>query len=399
MKRILFVDDEPNVLQGLSRLLRPMRQEWKMEFAGSGAAALEIMEREPCDVVISDMRMPGMSGAELLDEVRRRYPQTVRIVLSGQTDKSDIVRSVDPVHQYLAKPCDAELLVETVNRAFALRGLLATEPLKRLVSQMESLPSLPTLYHQLMHELHSANASLHNVEKIISQDMGMAAKMLQMVNSAFFGLRRRVTSPGQAVMILGLDTIKGLALSSHVFSQVRQSRLQDFSLDRLWKHSMLVGGGARAIAHAAGGDARAVDYAFTAGMMHDVGKLILANEMSAEYKRMRKTAGARNLPIAIVEQESLAATHAEVGAYLLGLWGLPDPILEAVAYHHQPGISLVKNLGPLAAVHVADALADELIPDPDAGGSPLDLPYLTHLGIADRVTEWQRLLEKMIAES
>src|SRR5262245_37814840 len=100
MKKILFVDDEPNVLQGLERMLRSMRHEWEMQFAMSGPAALERLAEQTFDVIVSDMRMPGMTGAQLLTEVSQRHPHIVRIILSGQADQEDILRSVGPTHQY-----------------------------------------------------------------------------------------------------------------------------------------------------------------------------------------------------------------------------------------------------------------------------------------------------------
>ena len=145
-KRILFVDDEPAVLQGLQRSLRGMRQEWEMEFAASGREALETMARSPFDVVITDMRMPEMDGAQLLDQVRKRFPQTVRIVLSGQSDRETILRSIGPTHQYMAKPCDLEDLKQKLTHTFALRELLADPRLKEIVCQLENIPSLPSLY-------------------------------------------------------------------------------------------------------------------------------------------------------------------------------------------------------------------------------------------------------------
>ena len=143
-KRILFVDDEPNVLSGLRRMLRSMRREWFMAFAHSGLEALAMLDDTPFDIVVTDMRMPGMDGAALLKQVMHRHPKTVRIVLSGQADREEILRAVGPIHQYLSKPCDAETIKATLTRACALDGLLPDDHLKELISKMETLPSLPS---------------------------------------------------------------------------------------------------------------------------------------------------------------------------------------------------------------------------------------------------------------
>jgi DNA-binding NtrC family response regulator len=208
-KRILFVDDEPNVLAGLRRSLYSMREEWLMEFAASGPDALAAMERQVFDVVVTDMRMPGMDGAQLLNEVRERFPQTVRMVLSGQCDREAILNSVGPTHQYLSKPCDAEQLRSKIGQAFALRDLLENPVVQKVVSQLKDIPSLPALYQQILEELRSRDPSPAKVGKLIAKDMGMTAKTLQLVNSAFFGLRCHVSNPVQAANLLGLGYDQG----------------------------------------------------------------------------------------------------------------------------------------------------------------------------------------------
>ena len=191
-KGILFVDEEPNVLSGLRRIMHSMNDEWDMSFAGSAHEALTIMDSRSFDVIVSDMRILCTNGTELLNEVKKKHPQTIRIVLSGQTNRDKILRSISPIHQFLSKPCDTETIKKTLTRAFTLRDLLVNDNLKQLVSQIESLPSLPAIYNEIMEALNSKDASTGKVGEIISKDMGMSAKILQLVNSAFFGLPRRL---------------------------------------------------------------------------------------------------------------------------------------------------------------------------------------------------------------
>jgi putative nucleotidyltransferase with HDIG domain len=393
MKRILFVDDEPNVLQGLRRMLHSMRAEWEMQFAGSGAEALILLARAPVDVIITDMRMPGMDGAALLTAVRDRYPNIVRLVLSGHAQQEMAVRSVGPIHQFLAKPCDAEILKATVTRACALRALLADDRLKRLVSQIATLPSLPALYLAIIEELQSANASAQRVGAIISRDVGMAAKVLHLVNSAFFGLRRHVASPGEAVKLLGLETIKSLVLSVHIFLQVERPRVQGVSMEALWHHSLATGTLARRIAVAESVPGRIADYALMAGLLHDVGKLILISRCTDAYAATLTLARAEHLPLCEAERRTLHSTHAEVGAYLLGLWGLPDPLVEAIAYHHSPGDCPHREMSALTAVHAANALAEGCHGlEGDTGLAPtVDEDYLRGLGLSARLPAWQSM--------
>lgn len=392
MRKILFVDDESKVLDGLQRTLRPMRHEWEMAFVTGGAEALDTLAARPFDVVVSDMRMPGMNGAQLLTEVMRRYPQVVRIVLSGHSDQELILKSVGPAHQFLSKPCDTEAIKETVGRSCALRDLLAGESLQRLVSQMQTLPSLPTLYTQLVEELQSPNAAIKRVGEIISQDIGMTAKILQVINSAFFGLRRHISSPTEAVSLLGLDTVMTLVLSIQVFSQFKQDCLPLSFATALWSHSMRVGVFAKRVVQAEGCDPEMSKDAFTAGLLHDVGHLMTAANLPKEYTQMSALAQVCHLPQDEVERQVFGATHAELGAYLLGLWGLPNSIVEAVAYHHCPEQCSVQSFSPLTAVHLGDVLDCEThtarLEWRPAG---LNLDYLANLGLQDRLPAWQEL--------
>lgn len=391
-KRILFVDDEPNVLEGLERMLFPLRNEWQTAFAGSGAQALELMDKQPFDVVVTDMRMPGMDGAALLSEVMRRHPETVRFVLSGQSDRETIFRFVGPAHQFLAKPCDPKELKMCVDRAFALRDLLKSESLKRLVAQIHTLPALPEAYRKLTTELQSPDASIANVGKIIESDAGMTAKMLQLVNSAFFGVRRRVSSAAQAAAFLGLDNIRSLVLMSGAFSQAERSKLPArFPADAMWHHSMAVGTCAQAICKAEKAGEQVAKDAFTSGLLHDLGKLILAVVVRDQYTGVLDQVYNAGAPFKEAERSVLGCTHAEVGAYLLGIWGLPDSIVEAVAFHHAPSNCPVRSFCALTAVHAANAVQHEK-DGPGPHPTPLwDTDCIATLGLQDRVATWREI--------
>lgn len=359
MRQILFVDDEQMILDGLRRMLRPMRDVWETEFANGGAMALEILACQEFDVIVSDMRMPGMDGAQLLSAVQQLYPNIIRVILSGHTEKEMILRTVGIAQQYLSKPCDADTLKETIAKAFALRDLLSSPSLQKLVSSLGSLPSLPSLYMQLVKELQNPNASLNYIGEIISKDIGMTAKILQMVNSAFFGLRRNVSSPTEATLLLGLDTIMSLVLSIQVFSSFEHVDCPEFSTQHLWTHSTEVGMTAKAFAKVAQKDAsKLADDTMTAGLLHDTGKLVLISSRADDYKKVMKLTKTENISLIEAERFVFGATHAEIGAYLLGLWGLPDSVVEAVAFHHDPLDSPSCSFGPLTAVYLANLLQE-----------------------------------------
>jgi HD-like signal output (HDOD) protein len=389
-KRILFVDDEALVLQGLQRMLRSMREEWEMEFVESGAKALERMALSPFDVVVSDMRMPGMNGADLLGQVMQLYPKTVRLILSGHADKELIFKCVGSAHQFLSKPCDSEALKATVRGASGNNDALQNDALKRLVAQMSRLPGIPSLYSDIMKALRDPEVSLEIVGGIIAKDIAMTAQILKLVNSAFFGLRRQVSSPGEAVNYLGLDTIRSLVLSINVFSQYESTKIDRFSYGALWTHCLDAGAAAKAIAQLENADRNCADESFVAGLLHDAGKLVLAANYADQYATMLQLMQREGLEQGQAEAHIFGANHADVGGYLFGLWGLPVRVVEAIALHHRPGCALEKTFSPLTAVHVANGFVHYPgdAPMPMAEGR-LDAAYLKALGLETRVTAWR----------
>lgn len=390
MKRLLFVDDEPRILQGLQRQFRGERHEWDMHFFDAAPKALEFMADNPPDVVVTDMIMPVMDGAQLLTEVSQRHPNTVRIVLSGHADRESVLRLVGPAHQYLSKPCDSEELRHAITRAFALRDLLSSDQLKRLASRLGSLPSLPSLHLELTEEMRKEEPSIERIGEIMSKDMGMTAKILQLVNSAFFGLARSISNPTEAVNYLGLATVRALVMSLQVFSQFEQKKVKDFSIESLAQHCWTTGAFARRIAEKAQSDPKTNDQCLLAGMLHDVGRLILAVGLPDNYERVLNTAREQHTTIWQVELAEFGATHAEVGAYLLGLWGLPNPVIEAVAFHHRPADCPSRGFSPLIAVHVANAFAhDQSGTHEDQPGNQIDEACLEAAGLSGKIDSWR----------
>ena len=387
---IIFVDDEPRIVNALRRMLRPMRNEWDMSFMTSGTDVLDAMDDKPFDAIVSDIRMPGMDGVDLLTVVRARHPGTVRIALSGQASKLTVLNSVGLVHQYLAKPCEPDIVKATLNRVFRLRKFVPDKELRQRLSSITSLPSLPALYRKFQEQIQLPEPSISELGQIISRDVGMSTRILQLVGSAFFGKPCRPIDPGKATVFLGLDIVKTLGGSELAFSQFSQETVESFPIDSLWRHSRNVAQCEGAIAKAENAKDDAVSYAHIAGLLHDVGKAFFALEFPNKYAPVA-SGGIRDASFATESERRLfQTTHAETGAYLLGLWGLADPVVEAVAFHHTPQVSRDETFSALTAVHAANALVGEIAPEEQEDwSSSIDEDYLTELGLIDHLHQWR----------
>ncbi len=402
---VLFVDDDENVLRGLRRMLHPMRGSWEMEFVDSAEKALAAMAEKPFDVIVSDLRMPGVDGAELLTIVSKTYPASVRVILSGYAEEEAILRTAGPAHRYLSKPCGFECMVEAVTSAVALRRFLDDEGLRQLVSSLHSLPSPPDVFLALLEELRSKNASSNSVAQILSRDVAMTAETLKLTNSAFFGLPTRITDLKDAVRLLGLDTIKALTLMAGIYSRYSGDTATAAIIRRLGNRSLGVGMVARTIAELERLDQASIQEAMCAGVLAHVGVLVLVANFPLRFRRAVNQVENGVQPIFAAEREMFGASHTELSAYLLGLWGFVDSVVEAVAYHHEP--SRYKGQSKLVGiVHCAQALAktcgeamargetDEL--DDIALRSGLDMDYLMASDLIDRLPDWRKAVDEVL---
>jgi putative nucleotidyltransferase with HDIG domain len=396
-QRILFVDDDPQVLSGLRRMLWDMRSRWEMHFAGSGAEGLALLAELPMDVVITDARMPGMDGPTFLEEVRRQWPGTARMILSGHSDREYVMRSVKPAHQFLSKPCSPEELKATISRLLGLGEFFRDERLRQAITRIDTLPVLPSVFAELTDELRSPNASVKTMGEIISRDIGLATGILKLVNSSYFGLPRRVSSTEQAVTLLGTETLRAVVLSHYLFSRFDTRRYPRFGLDNLWSHSLGVARFARTMAALEGADKTDKDVCFMAGLVHDMGKLVLAELFRDDYLRVLTMTREKNLPIRESEMAVLGVSHAEVGGYLLGLWGFEEAVVVAVCRHHEPGRAGPDAPLSVALLHAANALEHEIvIINRHYAPHPLLPEALASRGLEDRYPVWREACQNVL---
>jgi HD-like signal output (HDOD) protein/CheY-like chemotaxis protein len=390
VKRVLFVDDESKILDGIRRMLYADRKRWDLQFALTGEAALKACEAASFDVVISDMRMPGMDGATLLGHIRDDFPATARILLSGYSDAALAMRAVPTAHRFLAKPCNPAELQTMIERVCTLQDSLSAPEIRTIVGSVGELPSLSRTYLSLTEAVKDPSTSIAQVADIVGQDIAMSAKVLQLVNSAFFGLAQKVTSVQNAAAHLGTETIKNLALASEAFRVFPASpRIPQTVYEAMQRHAQRTA----AIAGALPVDRKSRDATVMAALLHDIGSLLLASKMPEEFCSAQAMAQERGFRLFEAEEELLGTSHAEIGAYLLGLWGIPDLVVEAIAHHHHPTRIPHSDFDITVAVYVADLLAHELVAHPQgATGLEVDEPdrtCLETLGVSPMLADFR----------
>ncbi|MGA2246031.1 MAG: response regulator [Verrucomicrobiota bacterium] len=364
---------------------------WECRFVADASTALAAMAGEPFDALVANMSMPGRTGAELLREMRASRPNTLGFIVGEVKDQQLIIDCIGGPHRFIRRPFEPGQLVAGLKRGLTLDAWLATDELRQLAPQLRRLPSLPSTYFNLLKEVESASATTQSIGAVIARDPVVTARLLQMANSAAFSLAQKVTDPVDAVTVLGIETVKSLVLCLQVFSQADEARKAGLSLEILWEHSLLVAKFARQITLRQTGDARLAGDAFTAGLLHDVGRIVLASNLPQEYAAVITGARENGRPLHEEEAASLRVNHAQIGAYLLGLWGLPADFVEATAGHHAPGQTVfAREFSLLTAVHAANVFAHAAGGQTDGLCLPeMDLGYFNTIQLDDQLAVWQ----------
>jgi HD-like signal output (HDOD) protein/ActR/RegA family two-component response regulator len=400
VKRILFVDDEKNILDGLRRMLHADRHRWHIEFAVGGEAGLRACEMGRFDVIISDMRMPGMDGATFLGRVRTLYPSTARLILSGFSEVSLIARAAEVAYCILSKPCNRLELSAAIARVCALQDLFCTPKIRQIIGTIGALPSPSGSYLALAEAIDNPTSSLERVASIVTRDVAMSAKVLQLVNSGFFGLAHPVNDLHGAVGCLGMDTIKYLALATHTFSMfVPDRRVPPSFCEEVQRHAFRTA----AIAGILPLPRKERGITIVSALLHDIGDLVLASKMPDQLFAVISLMDERGCKQFEAEEEMLGTSHAEIGAYLLGLWGINSVAVEAIAHHHHPTRIPHQGLDTSAALYVANLLAEEIIVHPDdTKGEQLfdaDLHNLSTLGLLQDYASFRERAIEVLATS
>jgi len=388
MKKLLLVDADPKLSVGLAQLFAGSPESFELRRAGSAREALDSLASAPCDIIVAELGLQGTNGGELLHQMRQQHPRSVRLLLAEPRQKELAARYAGAAHQTLPRGVSSNALHNALLRAGALHEVLNSERLMTLVGNLESLPSMPALYLSLIEAMRDPSSTVESLGQIIARDIGMTARVLQIVNSAVFGLREKISSPGQAATFLGLDTLRSLVLSVGVFSQFEPSEIEEFSVEQIWQHSLEVASFSRAILVSERCDRKLLEEGALAGMMHDCGKLVLASNRAKRLQAAFVLSERDGLDRAETERRLFGASHAGLGAYLLCEWGMPSAVVEAVCFHHSPGQCREADFSLLTAVHVANCLSHADLDAAEGEIPGLDWDYLERLGLARRVPHW-----------
>ncbi len=337
--------------------------------------------------------MPGMDGAALLTRVQALHPGVVRIVLSGFAELESALRALPVAHQFLLKPCPADVLENVIERTCSLRSLISDTRFREHLGRLDKLPSQPKVYTALTRAMADERSTMEHIARIVEQDTAMCLKVLQLVNSAFFGLGRQVGTVKQAVSYLGFNVVRNLVLATEVFSAEVHGSLPLAFLKNSQHHAIAVANVAATIARDTGFKE---DDAFIAGLMHDIGHIILAAERPEEFAAIRRKEAAESRADFLIEEERLGISHAEIGGYLLGIWGLPYPIVEAVANHHHPERVTVMTPDVLGAVCLAELVVQQVGTGIDAD---VRMPGTTGTVDSDLLAAWRTVARASIASA
>lgn len=384
---ILFVDDEPQVLEGLRNALFRERRKWDLVFASGGPAALQEIRSRSFDVVVSDMQMPEVDGLQLLSAVRDQHPATVRLMLSGHVDRSLVVRAMASVHQLLSKPCTSEKLRDVIERSLAGLRSQGDARVRELVGGLDHLPTPPDVYFDLARVMESPHSTPHDATRVVRSDPALSARLLQVVNSAYFGATQPIHSITQAIQLLGLERLRFIALSEAAF----RVHTEDFETARvvakIQRTAMRVGQLACAFIAP-----KFRDVAFAGGLLHDLGYVVIALRRLQDFTDVMARVELGDDPLAL-ELEAFGVTHCEIAARLLAFWGLPPEISEVIQFHHAPGDAPADVQEIASAVHVADAICS----NPSA--PRLNVESLTRAGCAGFVPRWLTVARALSDES
>lgn len=351
---ILFVDDDSMVLNALERTF--FETEYRTFFALSALDGYKILEKEDIDLVVSDIRMLPVSGADFLREVSIKYPDTIRVVLSAYGDRSLMIKVICEglAQVYILKPWDNQTLIKQVGHLLAMYDSLSSIKQAAGVNAGRHLPAPPDLYVRML-KMIEEDRSLKEIATLIESDPASTANVLRLANSSFFGMT--ISSVHQALVYLGISSVKEIALVSELFNQPGDSASNDLRM-QVSKHmvctSVLFNGLHQNILAT-----RVPDEFSVAGLLADIGRLMLIEHDPETYRKIIDAYRQdQSCPLDKLELDNMKYTHAQLGGLILNWWNLPASLVEASLYHHTyPFVSAILPPKVMSLLYIADAYA------------------------------------------
>lgn len=389
MKRILVVDDEPDFVRTLSQIQSDLPRSWELEFRHDGTSVIAELAQSPCDIVVASARAPRSEVASLLSTLKDRHPATLRLLMADAPLSPENTALAHDAHDQLPRTGSFGGLRQGLMRSCALQDTIHSPGIAHLVDRIDALPSVPTLYTEFVAATRDAKSTIEDLGNIVSKDLALTARLLQLVNSAAFALPQKIVSPGQAATFLGLETLRSLVFSVQAFDSFGSAKSKYFQIEKLWEHSLRVAQFSRAILEAERCNRTIIEEGFLAGLLHDCGELVLVMNRPDRFDATRRLAERDGMSPLELEERLFGASHAAIGGHLIARWGLPISVVEAIAFHHTPSKFSETDFSPLAAVHVANRLAridlSTVKPEEIDG---LDYAFLKRLGRDTRVARW-----------
>ena len=358
LKRILFVDDESQILRSITRLF--MDTEHEVITAESGEEALKILENEKVDVIVSDMNMPKMTGYELLSQVKRRFPNIVRIILSGFSDERIVFNALQKniAKLYIIKPWENEVLINTIEKVFEIETVLRNnENILKLVKNTGELPTIKTSYQRIINAIEN-DEEIYKIVDAIEYDNAIVTKLLHIVNSSYYGVK--TGSIKRAVAYLGIDNIKNIVTTSAFIDSLSANSKDNKKIERLWDHAF-ISNRIISIIYNEYLNKKIPETEMNAGLLSNVGILFMVHSFRDKYMEILEEVQIKHTSIIEHENKAFGTNHQEIGGYLLQWWDIPLPIVEAALYHHNPFDKNVINQQIVCAAHIAEKYAGDIL--------------------------------------
>lgn len=399
---ILFVDDEEHVLNSIRRLLARRCKNWHIVQTTDPFEALEILNRQTIDVIVSDIIMPKMQGDELLDKIAHKYPHIIRVVLSAHAESDAVTKALSISHQYISKPFETKSFIQNIQDIIELRNELNHYDLIKKINNIDALPPMPKVYREIMSILNNPEANIHDIAKLISHDLSLSSKILQVINSAYFAMPKQVLNIEDAVTYLGIDIVKSLCITSNLFNSYNDLQKAGLSHRELLNKAIRIGRVAKHIAMKISSDDQIANHAQLAGFLHNLGMVILGSVITDEYLEIINIHKKTQHNLLSLEKEKLGICHNMIGAYLLQLWAVPLEIIHAQIYLYQPLTFLEKatkaEFNALTAIHIAKAVDDMLDNSSIYYKENYSEAYLKALNIETDLNKYIKICKPLYAE-